>query len=215
MYKKLNTYTDYFKEELKVIYDFYSSKEYQNIISVNVNRFQFKENKCYPEMNNHFHVLKNKMKSNGFKMDFDNIFYKEKICGDLKISIFFNINESEYRENEHSALNIVFSVLGTDINFSFKEVEQVFSIDSMEYEKSENPIYNKLSENNCFFISKITKNSHQIILNNNKINGYITIYEDNTFEYKDFKNKFIKYKGDLKDDFFQEIIEISELHKAT
>lgn len=215
MYKKLSIYTDYFKEELKVIYDFYSSKEYQNIISINVNKFHFKKNKCYPEINNHFHALKNKMKKNGFKMNFDNIFYKEKVCDGLKISLSFNINESEYRENEHSALNIVFSVVGVDINFSFKEVENVFSIDSMEYEKSESFIYNKFSENNCFFISKITKNSHQIILDNNKINGYITIHKDNTFEYNDFENKFIEYKGFLKDNFFQEIIEITELHKAT
>lgn len=215
MYKKLNAYTDYFKDELKAIYDFYSSKEYKNIISININRFQFQKNKCYPEINNHFHVLKNKMKNNGFEINFDNIFYKEKICGDLKISLSFNINESEYREDGHSALNIVFSVVGNNINFSFKEIDQVFSIDSMEYDKSENFIYNKLSENNCFFISKITKDSHQIILDNNKINGYITIYEDNTFEYKDFKNELIEYKGHLKDDFFQEIIEISELYKAT
>lgn len=215
MYKTLNIYTNYFKEELKAIYDFYSSKEYQNIISININKFQFKKNKSYPEMNNHFHVLKNKMKKNGFEINLDNMFYKEKVCGDLKISLYFNINESEYRENEHSALNIVFSVVGSDINFSFKEVEQVFSIDSMEYKKSENLIYNKLSENNCFFISKITKDSHQIILDKNKINGYITIYENNTFEYKDFENDLIEYKGHLENDFFQEIIELSELHKST
>jgi hypothetical protein len=215
MYKTLNVYTNYFKEELKAIYDFYSSKEYQNIISINVDKFQFKKNKCYPEMNNHFHVLKNKMKKNGFEMNLDNIFYKEKVCGDLKISLHFNINESEYQEDEYSALNIVFSVVGADVSFSFKEVEQVFSIDSMEYNKSENFIYNKLSENNCFFISKITKDSHQIILDKNKINGYITIYENNTFEYKDFENDLIEYKGHLKNDFFQEIIELSELHKST
>jgi hypothetical protein len=166
-------------------------------------------------MNNHFHVLKNKMKKNGFEMNLDNIFYKEKVCGDLKISLHFNINESEYQEDEYSALNIVFSVVGADVSFSFKEVEQVFSIDSMEYNKSENFIYNKLSENNCFFISKITKDSHQIILDKNKINGYITIYENNTFEYKDFENDLIEYKGHLKNDFFQEIIELSELHKST
>ena len=215
MHKELSTYSAHFKNELKIIYDFYSSKEYQNIISINVNKFHFKKNKYHSKINNHFHVLKNNMKKNGFEMNFDNVFYKEKICGDLKISLSFNINESEHQENEHAALNIVFSVIGDNIRFSFKEVDQVFSIDSMEYNISKSFIYNELSDNNCFFISKITKDSHQIILDNEKINGYITIYENDTFKYNDFKNSFLEYKGDLKDSFFQNIIELSELYKTT